>query len=810
MKRCRDQKNKQHWLSLATLTVGLSLQSPLLFGLDDPDALEPAEPGSSVDGGLEEIVVTAQKREQDRRDVPLAVSVVSAEDLKRWAIRDVQALPESIPFLTVQQSGSVVATTLSIRGLGTSASNAGLEPSVGVFIDDVYQSRAANIIGDLLDVERIEVLRGPQSTLYGKNTSAGVVSIITKAPAREPHYTANLGAGNYGDQQVRLSATGPITEQLFYRVSTGWHERDGFYQNSYDGSELNNRDRWATRGQLLFEPDDALSLRFVGEYDGVDELCCAAPFVIHQPHNAAAIALLGGSAIAIDPDSRRVAVNNQVAYQHDQWRLSFHVEWDLGAVKATSISAYQDFEMDTGIDGDFSDLDLLSDESRRSDRNRVITQEFRLQSNTNHPLQWLGGLYVYHQQFDHRQRASYGGDMRPFIDVSTTALAGGTPLVDPSPVSVLEQQVLGLPANTLIAEGDGVQHASYDLISRSVALYGQTDWRLTERLTVSAGLRYSYEEKKLDARYTIDAPFSALDLSPGGAIASINPAFTALSALQLFPPIEDQQSSRDDDNLSGSVSLTYKLNEWLSLYSSLRRGFKSGGFQVTSFIPDSGIEFDEEIVDAVELGLMAEGREKQWRLNLTAFHQHVDGYQVFVIENNTSVVSNASDVEISGVELEGLARISRQLSVAINASYTESEFVSFDNGPCPAFSAEVQCDLSGRPLPNVPHWALTASVVHVAPVGSFELTSALQYFYKGSRYASPDLDPVTYQGEVNLVNASIRLSDKRAGWNVSLWARNLTDEYYVDQMFDSVVFPGDQHSFPAEPRTYGLAVGLTF
>lgn len=810
MKRSLHRKSNQRWLSLTTLTASLSLQSTVLFGLDDPNAQAPGDPVYGVDQGLEEIVVTAQKREQGRRDVPLAVSVVSDEDLNRWAIRDVLALPTSIPFLTINQNGSVVATTLSIRGLGTSATNVGLEPSVGVFIDDVYQSRSANIMGDLLDVERIEVLRGPQSTLYGKNTSAGVVSIITRAPARQPHYTANLGAGNYGDQQIQMSATGPITEQLFYRISTGWHERDGFYQNTYDGSEINDRDRWATRGQLLFEPNDTLSLRFVGEYDGVDELCCAAPFVIHQPYNAAAMALLGGSAIAIDPDSRKVAVNNEVAYQHDQWRLSLHIDWDLGAVKAASISAYQDFDMDAGIDGDFSGLDLVSEVSQRSDRNRVITQEFQLQSNTDHDLQWLGGLYLYHQEFDHRQSAVLGRDMRPFIDAYTTALVGGTPLVDPSPVSVLEQLVLGLPANTFIAEGDGVQSGRYDLTSRSAAIYGQTDWRLTEQFTVSSGLRYTYEEKQLDARYGIDAPFSALDLTPGGAIASINPAFTALSALQFFPPVEDQKSSRDDDNLSGSVSLTYKANEWVSLYGSLRRGFKSGGFQVTSFIPDSGIEFDEEIVDAVELGLMVEDIEQQWRLNLTAFSQHIDGYQVFIIENNTSVVSNASDVQISGVELEGLVRVSPHLSFGINASYTESEFVSFDNGPCPAFSAELQCDLSGRPLPNVPNWAVSTSVVHVVPVGSFELMSALQYFYKGSRYASPDLDPVTYQGEVNLVNASIRLSDKQAGWNISLWARNLTDEYYVDQMFDSVAFPGDQHSFPGEPRTYGLGIGLVF
>lgn len=758
----------------------------------------------------EEVIVTAQKREQDRQHVPLAVSVISDNALLRSGISDLPGMRTQVPSLNVIQSGSVLATTLSIRGLGTSALNAGLEPSVGVFIDDVYQSRAANVMGDLLDVKRIEVLHGPQSTLFGKNTSAGIISIITRPPEKEQGYTVSLGLGNYNSQHLQGSTTGPLSDQLFYRLSASSHQRDGFYQNTFDGSDLNDRNRWVVRGQLLFEPEDDFSLRFTTEYDAIDELCCAASFYRHQPQNAIIVDWLGGSEINTNPYSRKIAVNNKTGYEHNQLRLSLKADWEPGAVNITSISAWQDFELEAGIDSDFSDLDLASNQSIRRDNNTVLTQELRVSSNTGHSLQWMTGLYYFHQDFDHRQSATHGGDMRTFLDVFTTALVGGTPFLDTSPISVLEQAVLALPANTLIADGDGVQNAVYDLTTQSTAWYGQTDWQMTEKLIFSTGLRYTYEEKSIVAKYLINAPFSALDLSPGGAIVSINPAFSLLAGLQLFPLVDDDKQSRYDDNFSGSITLAYQFNDAANLYSSYRRGFKSGGFQVTSFIPDSGIEFDEEIVDAIELGLKLEGADQRWRANMATFFQAVSGYQIFVIENNTSVVSNASDVDISGVEFESMLQINKHISLDISATYIDTEFVDFSNGPCPVFILSQSCDLSGKSLPDVPNWTASTAVNYSLNINRFTVHSRLQYFYKGARYVAPDFDPAAEQGSARLLNASISLSDKNGAWELSLWGKNLTDEEYTDRMFDSAAFPGDHNGYPGDPRTYRLTLSLAF
>lgn len=757
---------------------------------------------------IETVLVTSQKREQNVQDIPVAISVIGDTEIERRSITDLIDLSSQLSSLDTTQQVSEFATTFSIRGLGTSGLNAGLEPSVGVFIDDIYQSRPANVIGDLLDVRRVEVLYGPQSTLFGKNTAAGVVSVVTRGPEKEPRYELGLGAGSYEQKIIQATATGPITDELFYRLSASHHQRDGYYENTYDGSELNDRDRWAVRGQLLFEPGDDLSLRFIGSYDSVDELCCAAPFYENQPYNAAVIDALGGSAINADPYSRKVAINDQNRYQHDQMQLSLTANWSGETIDVTSISAYQRFDMTADVDLDFTDLGITGVPTRNEDDNTAFSQELRINSAANQSLSWLGGLYYSYQDFDLDQSSVFGQDARAFFDVLTTSLAGGTPLVGPSPLTILEQAVLGLPADTFFANGQGVQAAAYDMSSESIALYGQIDWQVTDRLTLGGGLRWTYEEKKLDAQYTINDTFSALDLSPGGDIAAISPLFTLLSPLQFYPPADNQNEERSEADLSGHINIGYQWHDYANVYSSLRRGYKSGGFQVSSSIPVNGLEFDEETVDLVEVGLKLESPGRNWRFNSAVFYQQVDDYQVFVYDGTTTEVSNASDVEISGIEFEGGAQLTGQLYVDVNATYLDAEFKNFNNGPCPMAAGAQYCDLSGRPLPGIPDWTASTSLTYLMTIDQLRIYSWLQYSYKGDRYTAPDLDPVSHQDSVSIINASVTVLGSTEAWQLIFWGKNITDEEYTDSMFDSNGLPGNHNGYPGDPRTYGMTIKL--
>ena len=535
-----------------------------------------------------------------------------------------------------------------------------------------------------------------------------------------------------------------------------------------------------------------------------------ASFYRHLPQNAAITKSLGGSTIASDAYSRKVSVNNKNSYEHDQLRLSLKADWNYSKVIITSISAYQDYDMTAGMDGDFSDLDIASDQSIRTDNIKVFSQELRFASTSDQPLQWLGGAYYYNQQFDHQQSSLYGEDMRAYMDVFTTVLAEGTPFIDPSPIALLEQDLLGLPANSFLAGGDGVKRAQYDLNTESVALFANLDWLFTDQLTVSAGLRWTYEEKKVDANYRINDDFSALDLSPTGSIASINPGFVVLSGLQFSPPVSDDKQSRSDDNVSGNVSVAYQFNDTYNIYSSYRRGFKAGGFQITSFIPDSGIEFDEEIVDAIELGLKAQSSDGSWRANVASFYQKVSGYQVFIREANTSVVTNASDVDIKGVELESSVQLNDLFSVDVNATYLDAEFADFSQAPCQIFSTNSYCDASGRPLPGVSDLTVSATINYLYKIDQYSVGFQLQSYYKSDYYSDPDYNLTAKQGSVSLMNANITIKDNTSNWSLSFWGKNITDEEYTNYTFDSVVFFGDHNGYPSDPRTYGASLTLAY
>ena len=475
------------------------------------------------------ITVTAQKREQTLQETPVSVAVVTDTAIEQSQIRDAADLSILVPSLRVAEFAASSNTQFTLRGIGTSSFNPGLEPSVGVFVDGVYRPRAGAAINDLLSIERVEVIRGPQSTLFGRNTPAGVVSFITKAPEFELGADAELTFGNYGQLVAKGTITGPLNEAetLAFRLDATTHTNTGYIDNvspTARVNEINNRDRQNFRGQLLWTPDDATEVRIIADYGTIDENCCAAPFGFYDPIDQGALIGLGGTALPADPFDGRMAVDGLVNTQLDTSGISAQIDRDFGNFTFTSITSYRGYDEAQNIDADFSDLDLVN--PRQIDNEYTsFTQEFRFTSTGGNFVDWMGGLFFYDNDLTFNQDLGYGVDAKAFFDLaSQAAVADIVAAIPPLPagtggISTLEffvgannlagvNGVPALPAQGYIAPGQTVDE-NYQYDTQSWSAFGQIDFNFTDRLTLTVGARYTEEDKEMVTDITITDPISA-------------------------------------------------------------------------------------------------------------------------------------------------------------------------------------------------------------------------------------------------------------------------------------------------------------
>ena len=498
------------------------------------------------------ITVTAQKREQTLQETPVSVSAVTGVTIQQSQVRDAADLQVLIPSLRVAEFAASTNTQFTLRGVGTSSFNPGLEPSVGIFVDGVYRPRSGSAINDLLSMERVEVIRGPQSTLFGRNTPAGVVSFITQQPEFEFGATGELTIGNYGQVVLGATVTGPLNEAetLAFRLDATSHSNTGYLDNVAPNgqvSEINNRDRQNFRGQLLWLPDDRTEVRIIGDYGIIDENCCAAPFGFYDPIDQGALVALGGTALPADPFSGRMAVDGLVNTALDTSGISAEVNRDFDGFTFTSITAFRTYDESQNIDADFSDLSLVEPRNIDNEYNS-FTQEFRITSTGDNFMDWMGGVFFYNNELEFNQDLGYGVDAKPFFDLASQAavadiVAGinaaspGTLPANAGGITVLEffvgtnnlTGVTGvplLPAQGYIAPGLTVQeNFQYDTTSWSA--FGQLDFNLTDRFTLTIGGRYTEEEKDMVSDVTINDPISAFSFTNlASNLRFINPALS--------------------------------------------------------------------------------------------------------------------------------------------------------------------------------------------------------------------------------------------------------------------------------------------
>lgn len=515
------------------------LNSTIIKSFMSGAAIAALTAGSAI-AQTDQIIVTATKRPQTLQEVPVAVSVVDAEVIENAQINDIIDLQSSVSSLRVTQQQNASQTNFIIRGFGNGANNPGIEPSVGVFIDGVYRSRSAAAILDLPTLERVEVLRGPQSTLFGKNVSAGAISLTTKAPSYDWEGSVEATVGNLGAVRFRGTLSGPISETLAFRVSGSTSNRNGTYENVLTGEDnVNERDRWAVRGQLLWEPTDTLSFRAIGDYNKIDEICCGAPLITVGPVTQGVIVAGLGGVIppTTDRDARQVSVDQAPVNELTGKGVSLQGDLDLGFGTLTSITSYREQSDANDTDVDFTSIDLAT-QPQRVDY-ETFTQELRINGEFDTGIgafSWLAGGFYFNEKVNFDQSTTFGDDFRDFGNILLSSLSGGAlnfPAVEggsqligsltagvglPPGVPTLFPELLapGGPSifldDSIYASGTGFV-GEFELDNESYSLFFQTDWEISDRLTFTGGVSYTNDRKEAVSNVSQSEPLMNAMLS---------------------------------------------------------------------------------------------------------------------------------------------------------------------------------------------------------------------------------------------------------------------------------------------------------
>jgi len=696
----------------------------------EPEGTQPSateqgavEPQGQVAAEAEpdEIIITAQGRRQVLQDVPIAVTAVGAQEMQNSGATDIRQLNQLAPSLLVSSTGSEANGSARIRGIGTVGDNPGLESSVAVFIDGVYRSRSGIGLNELGEIDRVEVLRGPQGTLFGRNASAGLINIISARPAYEPEAYGELTIGNYDLRRVSGGVTGGLSDTVAARLDAVFVKRDGFYKDPANDTTLNNRNRVFTRGQLLFEPNDALTIRLIGDYTWRKERCCGAVYIddsvnddIGNLNEIADPLIQPGSVPGRTNDSGNNIVNvlrdlgQDLDALHSGYRrvvsvtpgrdytgktidfgFSGQVDYDLGAVNLTSISAYRHYDSDQGGDLDYSTVDILYRDPGGSGRRfNTLSQELRLNGSLlGEKLDWLVGAFYAHEDLKVTDNLRFGEDYGRFATCRIVSPGGLSALYSPNNPTCMSVGALPIPlrpplfgpASPLVyqafqnlenLDGLGSTEDVYNQTSRNWALFTHNIFHVTPQFDVTVGLRYTNERKKFDATFgnnnnicvanqALVGPFvnPASPVFQTGTLYNISEALLRLScqgnstAELNGVSIHDRKS---EGKLTGTGVVSYKPNDDLLFYGSYSRGYKAGGFNLdrsalknptVSFASQGGaqalvgnLQFDPETVDAFEIG----GKYSAGGItfNVAVFRQDFSNFQLNTFDGSVFIVQN--------------------------------------------------------------------------------------------------------------------------------------------------------------------------
>jgi iron complex outermembrane recepter protein len=720
---------------------------------------------------LEEIIVTARKTSENIQDTPVAVTALTAAALEERAVVNISEIAAYTPSLRFDPvaaiSGSSNSATVFIRGVGQTDFNLTIDPGVGIYLDGVYISRSVGALLDTADVERIEVLRGPQGTLFGKNTIGGAIAITSRRPADELSFDAELATGSLDRADLRLTADVPLSDAWRVHVAGAMFKRDGYVDRLWDGDDSSDRDNFT--GRLVSEwtpaPDVTLTLAFDGTRAreatvGATALRIyevnpsPATIPVHFP-TISNLLLNGASCAPPNPDR----LSNPACYNEqwltgdpyktwaagsnrsdsDVWGAAFTVELPLGPMRFKSISAYRELDTEFDLDTDISPVALVN--TANDYTQEQVSQEFQLTGDAGDRLRWLLGLYYLGEE---------GTDVNSLTTVLTSFRSGGT-----------------------------VDNDSY-------AAFGQLVWRLADRTSLTLGGRFTSETKRFSPDQVILSTLPVpLPFAPGDRVLPLG------------------EVSAESDEFTPSVSLDFKPTDSIMTYVSYAKGFKSGGFTQRIFPPEPETpSFEPEFVETWEAGLKTELLERRLRWNSAVFYSDYTDQQVIVIDGFAPKVRNAGDSRIWGVESEFEAVAGSRLRVNGSLSYLNAEYTSIDPRATP-----VNIDSM---LVNTPEWMGSLGLTGVLWVnGSGELSTRWDWFASSELAKDSENTPELIQGSYDTLNGSVTYARADGRWALTAGGTNLTDEdYLVSGNYNPAI--GAVYGVYGRPREWYVRLTLDF
>ncbi|MGU4183245.1 TonB-dependent receptor [Pseudomonas aeruginosa] len=754
---------------------------------DAPAPAEEAPPlASSVpdkaDTALGKVTVTARRREEDSQKVPTPITVLGGETLEAQRISRVQDLQQVLPSVNVAYIHAR-QSSVAVRGIGNNPASDGLEGSAGIYLDNVYLGRPGMAVFDLLDIEQLELLRGPQGTLFGKNTTAGVLNISTRAPTFTAERTVEVSGGQDGCFQGRGTVSGPLGETLAGRLSAYRTRDDGYIKNIHDDNYLNGGERQGARGQLLFEPNEDFSLRWIADYNEEDSSNGSMVVYGAAERFWQRAALVGASPLR-DPQRRKVNINGRQHVSVHQGGSSLEANWNLaGGYRLTSISAYRYWHFTPANDEQLN-VSAINDTGVEV-HDRQFSQEIRLASPTGGAFDYVVGAYAFRQNLGNKTFTSYG------------------PLAD-----------LYLLGANLGALNDTYSKANGKIETDSFALFAQGTWHLTERLDFTAGLRGTYEEK--NAKVERFAPLG------GAAVGGVGAAVR-----------NGQLGAYDSGDLSqynfapsALLSLSYQFSDDLLGYASLSHGEKSGGVNLAvGSAPSAGADsllVGPERANDAELGLKSTLFDRRLLLNANLFWTGIHGYQATTLYQApgstqlVQVLANAGSVRSRGLEFEATALPLRGLTLNFNGSYNDVTYLSFKDAPCPAEvstrpGAPSSCDLTGQRVVGASKWIANLNGEYQWRLDDrFQPYVSASYAYRSAAEGTLDNSDLSKIDGYALVNLAAGLrSDLGDGQlDTSVWLKNAFDKDYYLSAFASI--NGSYTASVGQPRTLGVSLRYDF
>ena len=766
-----------------------------------------ARAGSATQSALEldEVIVTARRREENLQSVPAAVSVLGGDLLDVTRTVNAQQASQLVPAL-YYNSANPRNTAYTIRGLGSntlsiSSANDGIEPGVGFYVDQVYHGRPATAAFDFTDIERIEVLRGPQGTLFGKNTTAGAIQIVSREPTFEPEARAEASFGTNGYLQPRASFAGPLSESVAGRIAAQITRRDGTIDNVRTGESLNDLNNVAVRGQLLARPVDGLKLRLIADVSDLDAACCTQAYLrVGQSLRSASrqfpalAAGLGYLPPSRDVFDRLTDIDASLHVDTRDGGVALLADWDTGHGTLTSVSAWRYWDWDVANDRDYTGVPVQLVQ-RIPSRQDQYSEELRLASSGDGQWNYVGGLYFFTQRIDGSPTSIYGP-------------AAAYWLLSPANFTV------PIPPNLL----DGyAQLGSSHFVMKSYAAFGEVNRRFTRRLTGTVGLRYTYEDKH--GRYATQVS-GGLDLAPlpAATAAELNRAKLSIFRPQSYAPADL------GGNVSGRFNLCWQFTDGLFGYASYAHGFKSGGLNMAGLALDAQnqpalatAKIRDETNDTAELGLKSTLFHGRATLNVAAYRTVVDDYQANIVSSaETAAIrsypSNVPQVSVRGGELDLSALLLPGLTLRASAAYASGRNSDYPSGPCPLeaqTAATGACNLTGAPLAGLSRWVGSFGADYRRALGAGH---ALVHFDASSRSAyNSDTSNSVYTNisGYTVVNASVGYQFNEH-WQVELFARNLFDKDYLTALTIQTGNSGLILGQPGDPRLAGMTVRVRY